>query len=125
MEVHRRDAINGDNPAKHAGRLNRKWTGLRYDQGTGFVQTDAPYIPTPGIEQIACAGKRAKATVNAGATFQINPGATTGKQVKSSKKKVATVINGVVTFRKKGSVTITCTAMRGKKKAKIKFNVGS
>lgn len=39
--------------------------------------------------------------------------------------KVATVINGVVTFKKKGSVTITCTAMRGKKKAKIKFNVGS
>lgn len=97
MEVHRRDAINGDNPAKHVGRLNRKWTGLRYDQGTRFVQTDAPYTPTPGIEQIACAGKRAKATV----------------------------INGVVTFKKKGSVTITCTAMRGKEKAKIKFNVGS
>lgn len=69
MEVHRRDAINGDNPAKHVGRLNRKW--------------------------------------------------------KSSNMKVATVINGVVTFKKKGSVTITCTAMRGKKKAKIKFNVGS
>ena len=29
----------------------------------------------------------------------------------------------VVTFKKKGKVTITCTAKRGKKKAKIKFNV--
>ncbi len=164
------------------------------------------FTPDPSVEQISVAGKRAKATVNAGTTFQINPGATAGKKFKSSKKKVATVSsngivtakakgktkitfkvgkkkrtltltvndptipqsvtlsapttavkkgdtvtltpavpegtdaggykwkssnkkvatvkNGVVTFRKKGKVTITCTTVRGKKKAKIRFKVG-
>lgn len=42
---------------------------------------------------------------------------------KSSNKKVAKVVNGVVTFRKPGKVTVTCTAMRGKKKAKVTFKV--
>jgi len=42
---------------------------------------------------------------------------------KSSNKKVATVKNGVVTFKKPGKVTITCTAVRGKKKARLKFTV--
>ena len=46
-----------------------------------------------------------------------------GYKWKSSNKKVATVKNGVVTFKKAGKVTITCTSKRGKKKAKIKFNV--
>ena len=41
----------------------------------------------------------------------------------SSNKKVATVANGVVTFKKKGKVTITATAVKGKKKAKVKFVV--
>ena len=41
----------------------------------------------------------------------------------SSNKKVATVSNGVVTFKKKGKVTITATAVKGKKKAKVKFVV--
>ena len=44
--------------------------------------------------------------------------------VKSSNKKVARISgDGTVTFRKKGKVTITCTAKRGGKKTKIKFNV--
>jgi len=42
---------------------------------------------------------------------------------KSSNKRVATVSNGVVTFKKKGRVTITCTAKRGKKKARVTFRV--
>ncbi len=44
---------------------------------------------------------------------------------KSSNRKVATVKNGVVTFKKgsKKPVTITCTAKRGGKKAKVKFTV--
>lgn len=43
---------------------------------------------------------------------------------KSSNKKVATVnAQGVVTFKKKGKVTIICTAKRGGKKAKVKFKV--
>ena len=42
---------------------------------------------------------------------------------KSSNKKVATVSNGVVTFKKAGKVTITATATRSKKKAKLKFKV--
>ena len=50
-----------------------------------------------------------------------NPG---GYKWKSSNKKVATVKNGVVTFKKAGKVTITCTTKRGKKKAKIRFTVG-
>ncbi len=49
-----------------------------------------------------------------------NPG---GYKWKSSNKKVATVKNGVVTFKKPGKVTITCTAKRGKKKARVKFSV--
>ena len=49
-----------------------------------------------------------------------NPG---GYKWKSSNKKVATVKNGVVTFKKPGRVTITCTAKRGKKKARVKFRV--
>ena len=51
-----------------------------------------------------------------------NPG---GYKWKSSNKKVATVsAGGVVTFKKPGKVTITCTVKRGKKKAKVKFKVG-
>ena len=42
---------------------------------------------------------------------------------KSSNKKVAKVSNGVVTFKKAGKVTITATATRGKKKARVTFRV--
>ena len=42
---------------------------------------------------------------------------------KSSNKRVATVDDGEVTFKKKGRVTITATAKRGGKKAKVKFKV--
>ena len=42
---------------------------------------------------------------------------------KSSNKRVATVSNGVVTFRRTGAVTITATATRGKKKAKVRLKV--
>lgn len=44
---------------------------------------------------------------------------------KSSNKKVATVKGGVVRFKKKGKVTITCTAKRGKKKASVTFRVSN
>ena len=47
-----------------------------------------------------------------------------GFKWKSSNKKVATVKGGVVTFKKPGKVTITCTAKRGGKKAKVRFRVG-
>ena len=46
-----------------------------------------------------------------------------GFRWKSSDKKVARVKNGVVTFRKKGKVTITVTTVRGRKKARLKFRV--
>ena len=42
---------------------------------------------------------------------------------KSSNRRVATVANGVVTFKKAGTVTITATATRGKKKARVKLKV--
>ena len=58
-------------------------------------------------------------------TLTANLPAGTNSAIKwtSSNKKVATVNNGVVTFKKKGKVTITATAVRGKKKAKVKFKV--
>ena len=46
-----------------------------------------------------------------------------GYKWKSSNKSVATVRNGVVTFKKAGKATITCTARRGKKKARVKVVV--
>ena len=55
----------------------------------------------------------------------IPEGTNSGFKWKSSNKKVASVsADGTVTFKKPGKVTITATAKRGKKKAKIKFNVG-
>lgn len=42
---------------------------------------------------------------------------------KSSNKKVATVKNGVVVFKKPGKATITATCVRGKKKARVKVIV--
>jgi len=56
-------------------------------------------------------------------TATLPAGTNSGIKWKSSNKKVATVKNGVVTFKKKGKVTITATAVRGKKKAKVKFKV--
>lgn len=53
----------------------------------------------------------------------IPEGTNSGFKWKSSNKKVASVSNGVVRFKKAGKVTITCTAVRGKKRAKMKFNV--
>jgi len=53
----------------------------------------------------------------------IPDGTASGFKWKSSNKKVARVSNGVVTFRKPGKVTITCTCVRGKKKAKVTFRV--
>ena len=50
--------------------------------------------------------------------------AVSGIKWQSSNKKIATVSqNGLVTFKKKGTVTITATTTRGKKKAKVKFKV--
>ncbi len=57
-------------------------------------------------------------------TVTIPEGTTSGFRWKSSNKKVATVNkDGVVTFKRKGKVTITCTAKRGKKKARVRFKV--
>ena len=56
-------------------------------------------------------------------TVTLPEGTNSGIKWKTSNKKVATVKNGVVTFKKAGKVTITATATRGKKKAKVKFVV--
>ena len=56
-------------------------------------------------------------------TATLPAGTNSGIKWKSSNKKIATVKNGVVTFKKKGKVTITATATRGKKKARVKFKV--
>ena len=68
-------------------------------------------------------------TVKKGDTITLTPVVPEGTVAggfkwKSSNKKVARVDqNGKVTFRKRGKVTITATAKRGKKKAKIRFKV--
>ena len=56
-------------------------------------------------------------------TVTLPQGTVSGIKWTSSNKKIATVKNGVVTFKKAGKVTITATASRGKKKAKVKFKV--
>ena len=65
--------------------------------------------------------------VKKGETVALSPvipeGANSAFKWKSSNKKVATVRNGVVTFKRAGRVTITCTAVRGGKKAKVTFRV--
>ena len=81
-----------------------------------------PTLPTAvAISEVNTAVKKGESvtltpTVNEGA----NPG---GFKWKSSNKKVATVKNGVVKFKKAGKVTITCTTKRGKKKASVTFAV--
>lgn len=56
-------------------------------------------------------------------TYTLPAGSESGVKWKTSNKKIATVNNGVVTFKKAGTVTITATCTRGKKKAKVKFKV--
>ena len=50
-------------------------------------------------------------------------GTNSGIKWKSNHKSIATVSNGVVRFKKSGTVTITATTTRGKKIAKVKFKV--
>ena len=56
-------------------------------------------------------------------TATMNEGAVSAIKWKTSNKKVATVKNGVVTFKKAGKVTITAVTKRGKKKAKVTYTV--
>ena len=65
----------------------------------------------------------AKVGVPQALSVTLPAGTSSGIKWKSSNKKVATVKNGVVTFKKSGKVTVTATATRGKKKAKVKFVV--
>ena len=66
-------------------------------------------------------------TVVKGSSVTLTPsvpeGTYSGFTWKTSNKKVATVKNGVVSFRRKGKAVITCIAKRGKKKAKVTYNV--
>lgn len=58
-------------------------------------------------------------------TAEIPAGTNSGFTWKSSNRRVASVNkNGLVTFKKPGRATITATAKRGKKKAKVTFVVG-
>lgn len=84
-------------------------------------------VVDPTIPSAIYLDKTGTITVPKGETLTLNAtlpdGTISGIKWKSSNKKIATVANGVVTFKKKGKVTITATAVRGKKKAKVKFNV--
>lgn len=58
-------------------------------------------------------------------TYSLPDGTDSAVKWKSSNKKVATVVDGVVCFKKaaKKPVTITATTVRGKRKARVKFEV--
>jgi len=80
-----------------------------------------PTIPTSvSLNPVNTAAKVGDAVT---LTPVISPETNSTFKWKSSNKKVASVSNGVVTFKKAGKVTITCTAVRGKKKAKVTFRV--
>ena len=112
---------NGNITFKKAGKVKITFKVGKKKRTVKIKVTD-PTLPTNvAFQPVNTAVKKGESVtltpvVNEGA----NPG---GFKWKSSNKKVATVKNGVVKFKKKGKVTITCTSKRGKKKAKIKFNV--
>ena len=112
---------NGNITFKKAGKVKITFKVGKKKRTVTIKVTD-PTLPTNvAFQPVNTAVKKGESVtltpvVNEGA----NPG---GFKWKSSNKKVATVKNGVVKFKKKGKVTITCTSKRGKKKAKIKFNV--
>ena len=89
---------------------------------TVTLKVTDPTIPTSvSLAPVNTAVKKGDVvTLTPSVPENANPG---GYKWKSSNKKVATVKNGVVTFKKPGKVTITCTAKRGKKKARVKFRV--
>ena len=106
---------------KKAGKVKITYKVGKRTRKATLTVTD-PTLPTAvAIPEVNTAVKKGESvtltpTVNEGA----NPG---GYKWKSSNKKVATVKNGVVKFKKKGKVTITCTTKRGKKKARVTFAV--
>ena len=59
------------------------------------------------LHDVLCVKKGESVTLTPVVNEGANPG---GFKWKSSNKKVATVKNGVVKFKKKGKVTITCTS---------------
>ena len=113
---------NGVVTAKNAGKTR---ITIALDKKTKIKLTLTVIDPTiPKSISLNMSGTNA---VKKGDTVTLTPvipeGANTTYKWKSSNKKVATVKNGVVTFKKPGRVTITCTAVRGKKKAKVRFRV--
>ena len=83
------------------------------------IKTYDPTIPTKLSLSVP------KTTIKIGGSITLTPviprGTNTTYTWQTSNKRVATVTNGTVTFKKKGRVTITCIANRGKKKAKVTF----
>ena len=87
------------------------------------AETQANAEPAPTLLSVS---KKATRTVYLGTSYQIEVPGKTVKSYKSSSKKIASVNkNGLVTFKKPGRATITVTARRGKKKAKVTFVVGN
>ncbi len=78
----------------------------------------------PGSIAIAPVDTNVKKGDTVALTAVLPEGTASGIRWKSSNKKVARVdANGVVTFRRRGKVTIIATAKRGKKKARVRFKV--
>lgn len=107
---------------KKAGRVTITYRGDGQARKVVLSVTD-PTIPTSiALDPSGTVDAKVGNTVSLTATM--NAGAVSAIKWKSSKKKVATVnADGVVTFKKAGKVTITCTAKRGKKKASVTFEV--
>ena len=88
---------------------------------TVVLKVTDPTIPTGvTIDPVATDVKKGD-TVTLNAT--LSEGGVSGIKWKTSNKKVATVKDGVVTFKKAGKVTVTAITTRGKKKATVTFNV--
>lgn len=85
------------------------------------IKTYDPTIPTKLSLSVP------KTTIKTGGSITLTPvipkGTNTTYTWKTSNKRVATVANGTVKFKKKGRVIITCIANRGKKKVKVTFRV--
>ena len=113
---------NGNITFKKAGKVKITFKVGKKKRTVTIKVTD-PTVPTNVAFQLVNTAVKKGDSVTL--TPVVNEGANpSGFKWKSSNKKVATVKNGVVKFKKPGKVTITCTAKRGKKKAKIRFTVG-
>ena len=111
---------NGNVTFKKAGKVRITMKVGRKKRTVTLVVKDATIPGSVSFSPVSTAVKKGNVVT---LTPVIPANTHTGYTWKSSNRKVATVRNGVVTFKKAGRVTITATATRGKKKARVTFKV--